>query len=221
MASTTLPQLSKQFFQANEEIRQKCQAAVRTVAHEVYNHIVNNTPIWTGSYMLSHRVGINQKSSEPPTYVNQEEGFLGLAPGQADEYRSRAYSRILDLSIQDNIQFVYISNDIGHAADVEYIGWANTPAYHVYGKAYLRAKLIFTSTKSDIEFFGFGSFPGNVRTRLGKMASTLKSRGEHFLTKGYKGYFEHLSTGQNFKRWESDKLGINITELGYFPSEQV
>jgi len=205
MASTTLPQLSKQFDRASEEINQSCQIAIKNIATEVYAQVIENTPIWTGSYLLSHRVGINGKSSEPPTYTNQDIEFTGLSQDTVSAYKDQAWKRILSIETSEQIESVYISNDIGHAAHVEYIGWTMTPAYHVYGKAYLSTKLLMFGRSWGKAKIRFGH--KSIQMRMNRLTNAISARGQYWWTKKGKQFsqniqqrYDKLSTGKGFIR---------------------
>jgi len=141
MAATTLQQLSIQFEQAKKEITQTAEAIVKTAATEVYESIVKKSPICTGSYVLSHRIGINFENSSPPTRVNQELQNICIQDEAVKHLlRQQAMMAMSIIKTAQHVQSIIVSNAIEHAIDVEYIGWPVTPAYHVYGLTYLEIK---------------------------------------------------------------------------------
>jgi hypothetical protein len=84
---------------------------------------LNYSPIWSGSYVLSHRVGINRKNDSGPTIKNIP-GVIGqkVSLSEATAYRQKAALRVknrLKIAQIGNEGTVVIYNESAHAALVE------------------------------------------------------------------------------------------------------
>ena len=118
------------------------------------------SPYSTGAYILSHKIGINMPSMEPPvekivTYKTGKDGEkIGSIDLKADKARvmaefltkQNAGKVIAQIEAYDT---VYITNKNSHAMNVEYGNWnwkgATAPAYHVYEKTASRISQVFQS----------------------------------------------------------------------------
>lgn len=103
------------------------------IAKEALALLIDQSPFSTGSYIASHRVGINVMSTDytimaPGTTTREAIKAEALIVGQA---------AIMASKIMDSI---YLSNGIFYAANVEYLGWVFTPPYFTYAttREYIR-----------------------------------------------------------------------------------
>lgn len=121
-----------------EEIKDKTAEAVREVSKQAFMFVVAFSPkpqnalYSRGSYVLSHRIGINTLESD-----------YTIVPGDEDQKDFGAQNEALSLIGKlDRVKAgdtVIISNSIPWADKVEYIGWydppRNHPPYNTYKKA--------------------------------------------------------------------------------------
>jgi len=88
----------------------------------------DDSPHSRGSYVLSHRIGINAPSNEAPTVVPDGQVII-----DAD---TQALAELDKLKQLPRYPSVFISNRCGHADQVEYGAWdwegAKAPAYFTY-----------------------------------------------------------------------------------------
>jgi len=119
------------------EIYRTVTNVTKAIVKDVYTRIVNKSPVWTGSYVSSHRIGID-KIDGTITDLHPDE-FTDRFPPQADfmeaeRFKAEAMDQKFRMDIlQYPLKKVIISNSIHYADKVEYLGWKKTPAYHVYG----------------------------------------------------------------------------------------
>ena len=116
--------------------------AKKDVAAEVFKGVAKRSPVWSGPYVKSHRIGIGKidKRSAKPAI-----GIDGKLPPKMPEAEAEALKSeiaewetgILKRKKVDLEKPIYISNSIGHARNVEYIGFQSmTQPYRVYGLTY-------------------------------------------------------------------------------------
>ena len=83
----------------------------------------NYSPVWAGSYVLSHRIGINGKNDSGPTNKNPTGIMLPkISSAEAKAHRAKAASRVkgrLRLSQMPDEGTLSIYNNIAHAILVE------------------------------------------------------------------------------------------------------
>ena len=136
-----------QFDKIAAKIKGQMAALLKKTAESCLLNIVNHepAPFLTGSYIASHRVGINAEDTSDTVF--EKEGDMSL-----EGARTRA---IAELSKLENIKVddtVYISNSVGYstkygyswARNVEYQGWEGKKgggrgSYLVYEQAALKA----------------------------------------------------------------------------------
>jgi hypothetical protein len=128
-----------QFDKAIKEVEEKMGAILAKTAETCLLNVINpdgKDPFKTGSYISSHRVGIN-KVDTSDTVIYQK----GIRT--KDVAKGRAYlelKKIKNIKPEDTIT---ISNSVGYstkygyswARNVEYRGWGKTGPYLVYEKA--------------------------------------------------------------------------------------
>lgn len=200
MASTTTIEIKSQFNRARQEVDQDIQEALIVGGHLALQGVIERTPVWTGSYLLSHRVGINAKSTEPPTYINQHPEFNGLTPGEEEAYRQKAMMQANKIQTAQNINSVWVSNGIGHAPDVEYIGWpSGKPPYHTYGLTYTWLKASMPSTLA-----------GTIKITMSKLVSAIKKRASAIDTRAYPKYEGQKVTGADVSYIEFGNYDLGL-----------
>ena len=157
---TTLRSIDVQFDKIAKEVKGKMAAVLENTAKTCLLNVVNyegKNPFKTGSYISSHRVGINQVDTSDTVIKKQGTRTLEQAKGRAlSELR-----KIKDIKPDDTIT---ISNSVGYstkygyswARDVEYAGWDRTSPYLVYEKAVAKTmaalpKVVATITMKTME----------------------------------------------------------------------
>ena len=114
-----------------------------------------NPPYLTGSYMASHRVGINK--ADTSDIVFNKPGSISLGAAKA---RSLVEMEKIDGAKEGDT--IYISNSVGYskkgyswARNVEYAGWNGRGPYMVYEKAIAKIpqniKKYITEVTKEIE----------------------------------------------------------------------
>ena len=141
----------------NFEGKTKRQVArlLKKVAGECFNKIVDNSPCLTGSYIASHRIGINDVDGSDTVYTKGNAIPEGVA-------KEEARGQLTKLSGLKNTDTVYISNSVGFsnpnhyswAANVEYTGWNGKGGYLVFEKALMETINNFPNYVSYIKESG-------------------------------------------------------------------
>lgn len=113
-----------------------------------------NPPYKTGSYMASHRIGINE--TDTSDHVSED----GIPLGAAKQESLNEINKLESVKEGDDI---YISNSVGYsskygyswARNVEYAGWKGRGPYLVYEKAVAKipseVKKVITEVKTTME----------------------------------------------------------------------
>lgn len=89
-----------------------------------YTHLVDISPIWSGSYVLSHRVKVGEMPTRPPTDIKRPDPKGGIYPLKVSDERATRFRRsaLVELNKlkrqKKNVQ-ITIENDIPHALAVE------------------------------------------------------------------------------------------------------
>ena len=118
-------------------------------ANATMKSLVSLSPVWSGSYVKSHRVGINFKDPRhaPVHHIvhvalnNWYFPVSKMSSAMATRLRNKvAEVREKNLSAAKPGDKIIISNSIDYAPTVEYIGWEKTGPYHVYAKTKIRVK---------------------------------------------------------------------------------
>lgn len=150
-----------QFDKIIKSVKGKMAAVLKKTAEGAMNDIINHepAPYKTGSYMASHRIGINKVDTSDTVHDVKNPISLGAARA-----RSRAeLSKLENIKVDDVIT---ISNSVGYstkygyswARNVEYVGWGGKGPYLVYEQAAVKAmndiakhvQLIKTTTTEQI-----------------------------------------------------------------------
>jgi len=121
-----------EFQKAKIEIENHMAEIVQSAASKAVSSLFNLSPVWSGSYMLSHRMSINGEPVAGPTYAPPPFGF-GI-PIYVDKAKHRMvealFQKILSIKAFGTVEF---SNSILHCIDVEYLGTPRRPeGWHVY-----------------------------------------------------------------------------------------
>ena len=123
--------------------------AKKEAAAECFKRVVKKSPVWSGPYVKSHKIGvgkIDRRAAKSVIQADMENSQQGMAseilyPQKMSSAEAAALkselnefeTRIL-LGKKVNIDIpIYVSNSVSHASEVEYIGWKKTGPYHVYG----------------------------------------------------------------------------------------
>ena len=109
------------------------------MAHTAIHELISASPVRTGSYINSHKVGINTLvTGHEKVYTIWQPAMLPAMQKALKAYKSkRMMGEVLSADFDDTI---IISNLIPYADRVEYIGWQKTSAKHPFGKAKLALK---------------------------------------------------------------------------------
>jgi len=131
-----------QFDKIIKDVKGKMGALLEETAKGALMDIINNepAPFKTGSYISSHRVGINQEDTSDT--VIKKEGVRSL-----EQAKGRALAEMRKIKNIKDTDTIIISNSVGYsthygyswARNVEYAGWNGSPEYLVYEKAAMKA----------------------------------------------------------------------------------
>ena len=133
-----MSKFKKEIDDFKQDLLEDIATVKRRLADETFDAVVRNSPVpkgstagveapfSKGSYVKSHRIGINGNSATPPTRL--------MAANPAAPMEAAAEKRHLK-GIKP-FDTVVLHNDIGHAPEVEHIGWAKTRPYEPYRKAF-------------------------------------------------------------------------------------
>ena len=124
----------------DKKVKGAIAGVIKKTAEECYREIVATSPHETGSYISSHRIGINAVDGSDTVYDKKNP----IAEGTA---KANALTELQKLNGLKDTDTVYISNSVGFsnenhyswAANVEYTGWPSKGPYLVYEKAALMA----------------------------------------------------------------------------------
>jgi hypothetical protein len=119
--------------------------ALRVVAKEVAEKLVGESPIWSGSYLASHRVAVSEKTpviTEGPTNLQKWSVPGQKYPDQLTDMEAVALQEKVQMNLNQQIDMgidalptgigvVKFENNSDHADEVER-GSGQTPAYMVY-----------------------------------------------------------------------------------------
>lgn len=114
-------------------VRKNLDAVGKEFLIEMSNFLVDNSPVWSGSYVTSHKLGEKSVAGQftktirggPNTRVSNPESYKESA-------RASLLSTVSSLSTMPNT--ISFGNTAPHAAIVEY-GGGRTQAYAVYSQA--------------------------------------------------------------------------------------
>jgi hypothetical protein len=124
----------------DKKVKGAIAKVIKKTVTECYREIVATSPHETGSYIASHRIGINAVDGSDTVYTKKNPMAEGTAKAQA-------LTELQKLNGLKDTDTVYISNSVGFsnpnhyswAANVEYSGWNNKGGYLIYEKAALMA----------------------------------------------------------------------------------
>jgi hypothetical protein len=115
--------------QLKVEIKGSKEDVLKDIASKFLGALIKRSPILTGRYVKSHKVGIDQKDTSTASLI----GTL-----QKDRRSAAASALMSGLNVIRSAQkfnAIYISNSLHYAHKVEYTGWKNSPPYFVYHHA--------------------------------------------------------------------------------------
>jgi len=134
---------AKQLEEFRVKTHERLDLAKQDLARKTLAKLVARSPVLTGQYILSHKVGINEPDLSYehtlPTLKLRKNISKGKQIGtnigvnrRSVEMKAKSVGqqKIMQAGYKDTI---YISNSVPHAVNVEYLGWAKKPALHVYG----------------------------------------------------------------------------------------
>ena len=124
----------------DKKVKGAIAGVIKKTAEECYREIVARSPHKTGSYIASHRIGINDVDGSDTVFSKENPTSKAAAQAQA-------LTELQKLTGLEDTDVVYISNSVGFsnpnhyswAANVEYSGWNNKNPYLVFEKAALMA----------------------------------------------------------------------------------
>lgn len=127
-----------------EKVDEYANSIKKEVARRCFNRIVDHeeprAPLYTGSYIASHRIGINA----PDLSYTQVDIKNALTVSEARAIARGYLSVIAQAKPGDSIHLSNSVNKRGFswAINVEYAGWglSATSPYHVYEKAMMRTQ---------------------------------------------------------------------------------
>jgi hypothetical protein len=134
-----------------DEVDEIAESTLADIMATAYDVLVDHSPIWSGSYVLSHRISVNGSPVAPPVDVSQPDPKGGMYALKIDAttasaYRAKALEEKKVLESAENFSSIEISNDIDYANIVEAIHGA--PFAHAITVARLQTEQL--STKSSI-----------------------------------------------------------------------
>jgi hypothetical protein len=105
---------------------QRLDIAKQEIAKEIFTRVITRSPVDTGSFCLSNKVGIG--------VIDHSKVFKTVPALNATAIKAEALAAgVAKIMSSGSADTIYISNSIPHALIVEKLGWKNTPAYFVYG----------------------------------------------------------------------------------------
>jgi len=124
----------------DKKVKGAIAGVIKKTVEECYREIVDTSPWETGSYISSHRIGINAVDGSDTVFSKENPTSKAAAQAQA-------LTELSKLTGLQDTDIVYISNSVGFsnenhyswAANVEYSGWNNKGPYLVFEKAALMA----------------------------------------------------------------------------------
>lgn len=122
-----------------QAFRAKVADAKKAVLTELVSAIVQNSPVDTGNYVLSHELA---SGTEPPPLNPTITTSRGMRRGQpVDVMHDRAAEKLRTqiAAVPDEHTNFLIWNNAVYGFKVEYAGWNGTPPYYVYARAQAEA----------------------------------------------------------------------------------
>jgi len=120
------------------------EVVVKETAKTAMKEVVSRSPIWSGAYILSHRVGVNGKSSRGPVRLDivTDGGFPPkMSSVEAEKAKQAALSELNRLRTVHGVKSIVISNEAQHALEVEYGNDVNLPARNIYAHSEIAAHM--------------------------------------------------------------------------------
>ena len=139
----SLEQFKKSIREQRDRIEDRFVRDLREIASLAFKTAVGFSPVDTGSYVTSHRIGIGHID---PSFT------LHFTPGaNMSAMKAEALSRELSkIEAINKVSVIYLSNRVPHAINVEFTGWWTdngfVPPYMVYNatrqilRAYIHSK---------------------------------------------------------------------------------
>ena len=138
MAAKVLSSLSNDLKAFGKKVKKDVTEIKRETARRVLSGVIMRSPVHSGDYVKSHRVGITTKTSGRGVGLGHHPMTMGkwLMPRHPQPWKlkldlyGKKKLRISAAKFEDTI---VIYNNIPYADTVEFIGWELTPAYHPFG----------------------------------------------------------------------------------------
>lgn len=136
MAGSNIKLFAEQIESFRENTHERTELILKDAARKTLARLCANSPIRTGRYCLSHKVGLNRASTDTEpnrfTRITDRRTIVGRARGIGQQVIMRA----------KETDTIVINNTAHYASRVEYLGWPAPPVgiwtgeigpYHVYG----------------------------------------------------------------------------------------
>ena len=120
----------------DKKVKSQIAAILKETAKGCYEEIVATSPHLTGSYIASHRIGVNGIDGSDTVYPKKNPQPEGVV-------KQVALQQLGKLDGLKHTDIVYITNSVGFsnpnhyswAANIEYTGWKGRGPYLVFEKA--------------------------------------------------------------------------------------
>lgn len=152
-----ITKLRKEIKDFNEEIKEEFRDEVIRISVTFFFLLIQFSPVDTGSYLASHRLGIGSTDNTATTFPKRSEDETRSS--RRETAMPKAYSHLYSMLPKiDHLKPVFISNSIDWAEKIEYGGTSAGPD-GVYRRAYHAVK------NNDIPLVPMNSlkrFTGNI-----------------------------------------------------------
>ena len=155
--------ISAAFKQAKQEVKDHVSDVIRNTALEAIFIIVNDSPVWSGAYVMSHRLSINgspvAKALKSPSVIGPK-----MPEAQAAVLRNMTAKKLMaEYRIISPFQLVVIKNEADHCLEVEYEGTKSYGPHYVYTSAenYFRARGKALTTQFNAGLLIENALPSN------------------------------------------------------------
>lgn len=140
----TIAQFKADLGKFAEEVKGRVSDEKQQLARLAARSLIRYSPIDTAAYLRSMRVGVNTVRLDYYPYEDKtEEQLPHLDEAQKEFFRDAELTRLLHEVARARVwDSVNLSNHIPYSKYVEYIGWKNTAAYHVFTRTKLRLSQI-------------------------------------------------------------------------------
>jgi len=128
--------------------RERAAELKRRAGEKIADHIVDNSPVDTGTYIMAHVAGtgampeIASRSSDRKPRGQNAQQFKNLARGNLKRSVSAA-------AVQAGSE-IWFRNRALHAPEVEYLGWNSRKADRVYAKARAYGKTAIREAAQEV-----------------------------------------------------------------------